>query len=280
MPDSIRTLVETSGLPAGEARLLVARALEADRVWLIAHGDDVPAEAQRAAARALLDRRRAGEPVAYILGRREFYGCDLAVTPDVLIPRPETELLVDLALARIGERACRVLDLGTGSGAIAIAISRAAPQAEVWATDGSPGAVAVARANATRHAPGVRIVFGDWFAALSGQRFDLIVSNPPYVAEDDPHLDQGDVRFEPRTALVGGTDGLDCIRRVVREARAHLVQAGWLLFEHGHDQAEACRALLTETGYLDVQSWADLASLPRVSGGRAAAGLTRDGKNR
>ncbi len=274
MPDSIRTLVETSGLPAGEARLLIAHALGVDRVWLVAHAEEEPAHALQAAARALLARRLAGEPVAYILGRREFYGCDLTVTPDVLIPRPETELLVDLALAHIGERPCRVLDLGTGSGAIAIAIARAAPRAEVWATDASAAAAAVARANAARHSPNVHIVHGEWFAALSGRRFDLIVSNPPYIAEGDPHLAKGDVRFEPRVALVGGADGLDCIRRVVAESRAHLAEGGWLLFEHGHDQGEASRALLSDAGYREVQSWPDLAGIPRVSGGRIAAVLT------
>ncbi len=190
------------------------------------------------------------------------------MTPEVLIPRPETELLVDLALDRMGGASCRVLDLGTGSGAIAIAIARAAPGAEVWATDSSPAALVVARANAERHAAGAHFVESDWFAGLPGERFDLVISNPPYVAADDPHLREGDVRFEPRAALVGGADGLDCIRRVVRDARNHLRARGWLLFEHGYDQGQACRALLKEAGYVDVESWSDLANIPRVSGGR------------
>jgi len=268
MPRSIRALVETSGLPPSEARLLVAHALGADRAWLIAHADHPVDEAREGVARALLGRRRAGEPIAYILGRREFHGLDLAVTPDVLIPRPETELLVDLALARIAGESSRVLDLGTGSGAIAIAIAYAAPQVDVWAADASSAALAVARANAARHAPRVHFVLSDWFAGLRGQRFDLVVTNPPYVAADDPHLRQGDVRFEPRAALVGGTDGLDGIRRLVLEAREHLVHGGWLLLEQGHDQAEPVRALLEAADYTEVTSWPDLAGIPRVSGGR------------
>jgi release factor glutamine methyltransferase len=269
MPDTSRALVETSGLPSKEARLLVAFALGRDRAWLIAH-PDAPLEAELVErARTLLGRRRAGEPIAYILGRREFHGLDLMVTPDVLIPRPETELLVDLALERIGRGAGRVLDLGTGSGAIAIAIACAAPHAEVWATDASSAAIAVARANAARLAPRVHLVRSDWFAALPGERFDLVAANPPYVAVDDPHLGQGDVRFEPRAGLVGGADGLDCIRRVVSEARGHLTAGGWLLFEHGHDQSDAACALLEAAGYQRVTSWPDLAGIPRVSGGYA-----------
>jgi len=268
MPRSIRTLVETSGLPPTEARLLVAQALGTDRAWLIAHADDLVDEAQWEAASALLGRRRAGEPVAYILGRREFHGLDLTVTPDVLIPRPETELLVDLALARIGDAAWRVLDLGTGSGAIAIAIANAAPAADVWAADASAAALAVAQSNAAQHAPRVHFVVSDWFAGLRGERFELVVTNPPYVAADDPHLRQGDVRFEPRAALVGGADGLDCIRRLVGEARDHLVPGGWLLLEHGYDQADTVRALLAAAGYTGPASWPDLAGIPRVSGGR------------
>lgn len=267
MPDSAHTLVNSSGLPPSEARLLVAHALGVDRAWLIAHADDAFDDARWGIAHALLERRRAGEPIAYILGHREFYGLDLAVTPDVLIPRPETERLVELALERVGEGSRRVLDLGTGSGAIAIAIARSAPDAEVWATDASPAALDIARANAARHAPGVHFVEGDWFAGLARQCFDLVATNPPYVAADDPHLRQGDVRFEPRAALVGGADGLDCIRRIVLEATAHLARGGWLLFEHGYDQAAASRALLAAAGYTDVASWPDLAGIPRVSGG-------------
>jgi release factor glutamine methyltransferase len=268
MTETVRELVKNSGLPPGEARLLIAHALGVDRAWLVAHADESLAGARSAIARSLLQRRGDGEPIAYILGHREFHGLDLAVTPEVLIPRPDTELLVDLALGRMGGASCRVLDLGTGSGAIAIALARAAPGAEVWATDSSPAALVVARANAERHAASVHFVESDWFAGLPGERFDLVVSNPPYVAADDPHLSEGDVRFEPRAALVGGADGLDCIRRVVLDARNHLRAPGWLLFEHGYDQGAASRALLNEAGYADVESWLDLANIPRVSGGR------------
>jgi len=270
MPIAIRALIQASGLPASEARLLLASRLGVDRAWVIAHADDPLDDARCAGAAEVFRRRRLGEPVAYILGTREFFGLDLAVTPDVLIPRPESELLVDLALRRIGEGARRALDLGAGSGALAIAIARSAPGVEVWAVDASPAALAVARTNAARHATRVRFVQSDWFASLAGERFDLIVSNPPYVAEGDPHLADGDVRFEPRAALVGGADGLDCIRRIVREAREHLTPGGWLLFEHGHDQAGRCRALLADLGYADIVSVPDLAGIPRVAGGRAA----------
>jgi release factor glutamine methyltransferase len=269
MSVAIRALIQSSGLPASEARLLLASCLGMDRAWIIAHADDPLDDARCADAAELFRRRRLGEPVAYILGVREFYGLDLEVTPDVLIPRPETELLVELALRRIADGARRVLDLGTGSGAIAIAIARSAPQAEVWASDASPAALAIARENAARYAPRVRLVQSDWFASLGGERFDVIVSNPPYVAEGDPHLDEADVRFEPRGALVGGFDGLDCIRGIAREARDHLVPGGWLAFEHGYDQAAQCRALLAERGFADVASWPDLAGVPRVTGGRA-----------
>jgi release factor glutamine methyltransferase len=161
-----------------------------------------------------------------------------------------------------------VLDLGTGSGAIAIAVASAEPGAEVWATDASSAALALARANATRYAPRVRFVLSDWFAALPGERFDLILANPPYIATEDSHLREGDLRFEPRTALVGGADGLDCIRRIVREAPEHLTSGAWLLFEHGHDQGAASRALLAAAGYAEIATWPDLAGISRVSGGR------------
>jgi release factor glutamine methyltransferase len=218
----------------------------------------------------LAERRRQGEPIAYILGRREFYGLEFALTRAVLIPRPETELLVELALARIPDKAdVRVLDLGTGSGAIAVALAKKRPQARLTAVDVDYAALAVARANASRHGVSVRFFCGDWFGALSGETFDLIVANPPYVAAGDPHLSTGDARFEPQRALVGGADGLDCIRAIVAKAGAHLRPGAWLLFEHGYDQAETCRALLAAQGYATVQSWPDLAGIQRVSGGCA-----------
>ena len=251
--------------------MLAARVLEKNGAWLIAHADeDVSVKIERAFA-ALAERRVQGEPMAYILGEREFYGLEFGVTRAVLIPRPETELLVELALARLpGDVAARVLDLGTGSGAIAVALAKERPQAQLTAVDVDYAALGVARENARRHKVRVRFFCGDWFGALSGERFDLIVSNPPYVATEDPHLAQGDVRFEPQRALVGGTDGLDCIRAVVAKAGAHLRPGACLLVEHGYDQAEACRALLQAQGYTDVQSWPDLAGIARVSGGCAA----------
>ncbi len=259
------------GLPPLEARMLLDRVLAKTRAWLIAHADEsVSIESEQAFA-ALAERRRQGEPIAYILGKREFYGLELGVTRAVLIPRPETELLVELALERIPENAAvRVLDLGTGSGAIAVALARARPQARVTAVDVDYAALAVARANASRHGVSVRFFCGDWFGALPGETFDLVVSNPPYVAAGDPHLAMGDVRFEPQRALAGGADGLDCIRAIIASAVAHLRPGAWLLFEHGYDQAEACRALLEAQGYREVQSWPDLAGIPRVSGGAVA----------
>ena len=220
---SITSLVQSSGLPLLEAQVLAAHGLGLARAALLADGQRVlDAEAARRVERLFL-RRRAGEPVAYLTGEREFYGLSLKVTPDVLIPRPETELLVVLALERLPNRAGRVLDLGTGSGAIAVALAHAAPDAEVVAVEVSRAALAIARENAARHHVGIRFVEGEWFAGLAGERFDVIVSNPPYVAAGDSHLGEGDLRFEPRTALAAGPDGLAAIRAIVAGAGRHLV---------------------------------------------------------
>ena len=269
---TIAQLMAESGLPPLEARMFLERLLGKSRAWLIAHADEAAGAEVAQAFAALAGRRLRGEPVAYILGEREFYGLEFRVLPAVLIPRPDTELLVELALERIPEHAAqRVLDLGTGSGAIAVALAKERPQARLTAVDVDYAALGIARANASRHGVSVRFFCGDWFGALAGERFDLIVSNPPYVAAGDPHLAEGDVRFEPQRALGGGADGLDCIRASVAKAGAHLRPDAWLLFEHGYDQADACRALLQAHGYGEVQSWPDLAGIPRVSGGRAAA---------
>jgi len=266
---TVGALLAESGLPAIEAQALAAHVLGISRAALLAEpGRRIDAEAARRAER-LFHRRRAGEPVAYLTGEREFHGLPLRVTPDVLIPRPETELLVDLALERLPNRTGRVLDLGTGSGAVAVAIAHEAPDAEIVAVDASAAALDVARENARRHGAVIRLVRGDWFSGLAGERFDLIVSNPPYVASGDAHLGEGDLRFEPEEALVGGVDGLDAIRTILAGARSHLVPGGWLLFEHGYDQAERCRSLLGMYGYAGIATWPDLAGILRVSGGRA-----------
>jgi release factor glutamine methyltransferase len=267
---TVGSLLAESGLPPIEAQALAAHALGISRAALLAEpGRRIDAEAARRAER-LFHRRRAGEPVAYVTGEREFHGLPLKVTPDVLIPRPETELLVDLALERLPNRAGRVLDLGTGSGAVAVAIAHEAPDAEVVALDASAAALDVASENARRHGAVIRFLLGNWFAGLAGERFDVIVSNPPYVGTGDAHLAEGDLRFEPEEALVGGVDGLDAIRAIVAGAKPHLVAGGWLLFEHGYDQAERCKSLLAMYGYAEIASWPDLAGILRVSGGRAA----------
>jgi len=253
-----------------EAVLLLRHVLGVSDAWLIAHPDDLVDVVQAAAFRGLVERRARGEPVAYLTGTRGFHALELQVTPDVLIPRPETELLVDCALQRIPEDAeWAVADLGTGSGAIALAIAWARPRAKVVATDASGAALAVARANADRLAlRNVEFAQGDWCAALGDARFDLIVSNPPYIAEGDAHLREGDLRFEPATALASGSDGLDAIRIIMRDARAHLRGGGWLLFEHGFDQGPAVRGLLAMHEYAEVFTERDLEGRERVSGGR------------
>lgn len=224
------------------------------------------------AARRYVDwiaRRAAGEPVAYLLGVREFYGRPFRVSPATLIPRPETELLIDLAQTRLrGLIQPRILDLGTGSGAIAVTLALECPEPVVTAIDVSAEALAVAADNATRLGARVECLRGSWFEPLAGRSFDLIVSNPPYIAQEDAHLGEGDLRFEPRSALAAGPDGLAEIRRIIMAARDHLAAGAWLLFEHGYDQAERARALLEAAGFTDVASWQDLAGIERVSGGR------------
>jgi len=258
-------------LDAADARALLRHVLGRDEAYLISHPDQQLGAKEHEAFTALRARRAAGEPVAYLTGEREFYSLAFKVTPAVLIPRPETELLVELALERIPETAPRrVLDLATGSGCVSIAIAKSRPRARVVATDIDGAALDVARENARRHAAAsVEFVESDWFGALGAARFDVIVANPPYIAEGDPHLDEGDLRFEPRRALAAGPNGLECIGPIVARAHAHLVAGGWLLFEHGHDQAARCRTLLTRIGFQEVASWRDLAGIERVSGGQA-----------
>ncbi|OZI71956.1 peptide chain release factor N(5)-glutamine methyltransferase [Bordetella genomosp. 12] len=265
----IKDLLQDSRLPRLEARMLVEQVWRRSRAWLLAH-DDEPADAALAAAyEALAQRRLAGEPMAYVIGEREFMGHVFRVTPAVLIPRPDTETLVEAALAFLqGRSQARVLDLGTGSGAIAISIALACPQAQVTATDLSAQALAVARANAQGLGAALTFAQGSWFEAVAaGSQFDLIVSNPPYIHAEDAHLGQGDLRFEPRSALTDGGDGLAALAEIARHAPARLLPGGAIWMEHGWDQAPAVRALLQEAGLRDVASRQDLAGIERISGG-------------
>lgn len=259
---TVQEALRSSGIDPREARLLLAHAAGFSEAAVLAFQEkNLPPEAQAAFLESV-ERRRRGEPVAYILGHKEFYGLRLAVNPAVLIPRPETELLVDLALKRDFSSAA---DLGTGSGAIALALKKHRPQARVIAADSSAAALAVAKRNGAALDLDIEWRHGRWLEVLDGERFDLIVSNPPYVAAGDPHL--ADLRFEPAEALVSGADGLDAIREIA--TTKNLAKRGWLLVEHGMGQDAAVRQLLRTNGLEDVQTWPDLAGIPRVTGGRA-----------
>lgn len=256
-----------------DAHVIVAHLLGVDRAYLAANPMRVLTETEDARIDTLVARRALGHPVAHLLEQREFYGRMFAINSDVLIPRPETETLVEAALDRLSSRpsplAPRLLDLGTGSGAVAITLASERPEAAVTATDASEGALDIARRNAEALGARVELVHGSWYAPLAGRRFDLIVSNPPYVAARDPHLGQGDLRFEPQQALTDGSaDGLDSIRAIVSGAGAHLEPGGWLIVEHGYDQREAVAALLQAAGFTATFSVDDLAGIPRVAGGR------------
>lgn len=277
-------LLRASPLPSIEARILLGHALGWRRTELITRSDEPLSAEQVAQYQALESRRLAGEPVAQLVGMREFFGLDFEVTPDVLIPRPETELLVETALAELeGRSQPRVLDLGTGTGAIGIAIASARPDARVWAVDRSAEALAVATRNASRlldpARPGgpLQLACGDWYDALDpALRFDVIVSNPPYIASGDPHLSKGDLRFEPRGALTDEADGLSAIRKIIAgaperfagSAAAATARDGVLWLEHGYDQAADVRALLVAQGFANVRSEQDLAGIERISGGK------------
>ena len=274
---SIDDLIRHSQLPRAEARRLLASLTGQPLTWFMAHGDD-PADPDTAARfQALAERRRAGEPLAYLLGQQEFYGRPFAVSPSVLIPRADTETLVETALeqlARLHRQRCAVplslLELGTGSGIIAITLALETPDTDVHAVERSPEALAVAQQNAkTLGASCIHWHPGSWWQALaSPRRFDLVVSNPPYIAAHDHHLQQGDLRFEPPQALAAGPDGLDDLRIIIGGAPAHLNPGGWLLLEHGYDQEAPVQTLLRDAGFADVFTRRDLAGLPRVSGGR------------
>ncbi|HEX5803400.1 MAG TPA: peptide chain release factor N(5)-glutamine methyltransferase [Azospira sp.] len=270
---TIRAAVEQvrRRIPRLDARLLMQHLLGISHAQYLADPDRRLAGEEIEAFMTLVLRRERGEPVAYLVGEKDFYSRSFKVTPDVLIPRPDTELIVTLALKRLKTLTWpRVLDLGTGSGAIAVTIACEHPEAAVVAVDVSPAALAIARENAGRLGGKVGFIESDWFSALGDgthcERFDLIVANPPYVAARDPHLSQDGLPFEPDLALTDGADGLSCIRRIVAEAPRHLVAGGALLIEHGYDQAEAVRALLAAGPYADISTWQDLSGVDRVTG--------------
>ena len=252
-----------------EANLLCQHVLNVNRAWLISHERDALEPNQQVGFEALLQRRLNGEPMAYILGSRDFYGLQLKTTPATLIPRPDTETLVEAALAKIPQNASlNILDLGTGTGAVALAIASQRPQTKVIAVDASPEALKVATENAQDFKlANVRLLESNWFSALEGEKFDVIVSNPPYIAQDDEHLKQGDLRFEPLSALASGVDGLDDIRKIIQDAPEYLNPNGWLMLEHGYDQANVVAALLNARGFSKVAHAKDIAGTLRVTFG-------------
>lgn len=252
-----------------DAELLLAAALGRTRSYLRTWPERIVERDAAQRFESYLQRRREGEPVAYILGQQGFWTLDLEVAPDTLIPRPETELLVETALAVLPGGPAQVLDLGTGTGAIALALASERPVWQLTAVDRIEAAVALAERNRQRLGlNNVRVLLSHWFEQLTEQRFAMILSNPPYIREQDPHLVRGDVRFEPSSALVAGHDGLSDLRQIIEQAPQHLLPGGWLLLEHGYDQAEAVCALLAEHGFVDVENRIDLGGQPRISLGR------------
>ena len=269
-PTTVSRALARSGLVPLEAKILLAHVLGRDRAWLAAHGDATLTAEQLSAYDALTRRRHDGEPVAYLTGKREFFGLEIEVTREVLIPRPETELLVECALAGIpADRRASVLDLGCGSGAVALAIAKERPLASVLGTDVARPAIDLSRRNARRLAiANAMFLASDWFQAVPRQSFDMIVANPPYVGEADPHLGAGDLRFEPPLALTPGADALAAIRTIVSAAPEYLARGGALALEHGHDQSAAVQELLGAAGFGELRSARDLAGILRVTFGR------------
>jgi release factor glutamine methyltransferase len=255
-----------------EAQLLLQHALNLNRAWLIAHQDDALEANIHAAYRALINRRINGEPIAYILGVREFYGLNLKVSADTLIPRADTETLVEAALAKINlHEKSYFLDLGTGTGAIALAIAKHRPSALVTAVDASQAALDIAIENAQNiKIANVTFILSDWFSAIQNEKFDIIASNPPYIEAADAHLSQGDLRFEPLAALASGADGLDDIRTIIQNAPQHLNPHGWLMLEHGYNQADAVATLLKNAGFAEIETIKDLGGNDRVTLGKVS----------
>lgn len=266
---NIEGLLKLALIDPLEARILLAHALKCTRVQLVIRSKDALTPQQVTEVSELFMRRMQGEPIAYLTGEREFYGLRFEVNRDVLIPRPETELLVELAKEKL-QKGGNALDLGTGSGAIAVTLAHERRDAKVTATDISEATLAVARRNAAYHGVAVRFIHSDWYTKVDGS-FDLIISNPPYIAAGDPHLAQGDLRYEPRSALTDDANGMMHIGAIIDGAPQHLKPGGWLLMEHGYDQAAAVRALLVKAGWQQAQSWKDLAGIERVTGAVCAA---------
>ena len=267
---TIAAIMQRAPLAQLEARILLGHVTQLSRVQLITQSERALTADEAQQLSQLFARRLAGEPIAYLTGEREFFGLSFDVSPAVLIPRPDTELLVELAIEHLPPQG-RALDMGTGSGAIAIALAHARPDAGVTALDVSAEALAIATSNARKNQVKVDFLRSDWFSAVDAQRFALIVSNPPYIVAGDPHLSEGDLRFEPVDALTDHDNGLSDLHTITRDARAYLAPGAWLLMEHGYDQASAVREVLSAHGYTEVQSWRDLAGIERVSGGRYRA---------
>ncbi|MCL2872647.1 MAG: peptide chain release factor N(5)-glutamine methyltransferase [Betaproteobacteria bacterium] len=288
MSEPLTQWCRASALPLSEARMLVSHVLQATPAWVIAHGDDALDELSRRRLDALTERRRQGEPMAYLVGEKEFWGLMFKVTPDVLIPRPDTETLVEAALRYLpAEQEAKVLDLGTGSGAVAIAIAHERPRARVLAVDVSAAALRLAEENAARllqqNAARIAWRLSDWFATIplpqqDSERFSVIVSNPPYIAATDAHLDEDGLRFEPRGALIGGASGWEMLQIIAQQAPAYLRPNGVLLMEHGYDQSEVAKALLRGAGFTQCETVNDLAGVPRVAVG--IRGAQRFGNSR